>query len=243
MDPTTAPFDFLVLATMGFTISLGHCVGMCGPLVTAFSVSQKSIARKTSPLWLRLLLYHGGRVFSYMLLGSAMGLVGSTIYLAGEGRRIQGILSIGVAILMLLLGLGLLGWLPTERWVEGGLWQRWIGPRLRGLLAARTTPRIWLLGMANGFLPCGPVLAALMTAAATASPAKGLVTMLAFGAGTVPVLWILGMGTGQLSVRLRVFFNRVGAVMVLLIAAQLLLRGLAAWELVAHLRFGEVVIY
>lgn len=242
MDPVTQPFDFLILLTLGFTISLGHCVGMCGPLVTAFSIAQKGGERRVR-LWPRLLLYHLGRVASYMLLGAAIGLIGSTVFLASQGKQIQGAFSVFVAVMMLLFGMGMLGWLPTQRWVEGGLWTKRLAPKVRELLAARGAPKIWMLGMANGLLPCGPVFAALMTAAATASLWKGAVAMFAFGLGTIPVLVVLGLTTGHLSLRWRTVMNRVGAVMVLLVGTQLLLRGLAAWGLIGHLAFGEFVIY
>jgi sulfite exporter TauE/SafE len=172
-----------------------------------------------------------------------MGLLGSTVFLAGEGRQIQGGLSLLVGLLMVPLGLGLLGWLPISRWVESGFWQRVVAERIRGLLSARTAPRRYAFGLANGFLPCGPVFATAMTAAATGSIGKGALAMFAFGLGTVPVLVALGFGAGQLPLAWRSFFNRLGAVLILAIAVQLFLRGLAAWGLVSHLRFGEVVIW
>ena len=92
-------------------------------------------------------------------------------------------------------------------------------------------------------VPCGPVFSVAMTAAATGSVVKGAVAMLAFGLGTIPVLIILGLGAGRLGVRLRSVFNRIGAVLIILIAVQLILRGLSAWGLVAHLRFGEFVVW
>jgi sulfite exporter TauE/SafE len=247
MDPATKPFDFLILLTMGFTISLGHCIGMCGPLVSAFTISQQQRLEqgksRGAPLWIRTLVYNLGRVMGYGLLGVAMGLLGSTVFLAGQGRSIQGGLSLAVGVGMLLLGLGILGFLRVPRWVTSSAWQRTVSCRVRGLLAAETTPRCWALGFANAFLPCGPVLAAAMTAAATSSVWKGAVAMLAFGLGTVPVMFALGVSTGTLSVRLRSFFNRVGAILVMLVGLQLLLRGLSAWGVISHLRFGEVVIW
>jgi sulfite exporter TauE/SafE len=71
----------------------------------------------------------------------------------------------------------------------------------------------------------------------------GTVAMLLFGVATVPVLILLGMGTGQLGVRARTVFHRIGAAVIVLIAAQLTLRGLAVFGVVGHLRFGEVVIW
>jgi sulfite exporter TauE/SafE len=82
-----------------------------------------------------------------------------------------------------------------------------------------------------------------MAAAATGSIWRGGVAMLAFGLGTVPVLLALGLGAGRIGVRARQLFNRVGAVLLLLIAAQLILRGLSAWGVVSHFRIGEFVVW
>jgi len=239
----TLAFDVLLLAGTGLAISLGHCIGMCGPLVGAVSVAQRADGVGTWALSWRLAVYHAGRLSSYMLIGAGLGLLGSATLLTGDGKSIQGGLSIFVGLMMLLLGVGLLGWLPTQRWLESGRIQRLVAGRLQGLLSARTTPRRWALGMANGFLPCGPVYTVALTAAATGSAAKGALAMLFFGLGTVPVLLALGLGAARLSLARRRFFNRLGAVLVLAMAVQLVLRGLAAWGVVSHLRYGELVIW
>jgi sulfite exporter TauE/SafE len=67
--------------------------------------------------------------------------------------------------------------------------------------------------------------------------------MLAFGAGTIPVLVALGFGLGKFSQSKRAVFQNVGAILILIMATQLILRGLAALQYIPHLRFGEVVIW
>ncbi len=243
MSEATMPLDIALLVGTGLAISLGHCIGMCGPLVGAVSVSQREDGAGAWSLFWRLSIYHAGRLSSYMLLGAGLGLLGSATLLTGDGKTVQGGLSVLVGVLMLLLGIGLLGWLPTQHWLESGRVQGLVAGRLRGLLSARTLPRRWALGMANGFLPCGPVYTVAMTAAATGHALKGALAMLCFGLGTVPVLMALGLGAARLSVARRRFFNRLGAVLVILMAVQLVLRGLAAWGLVGHLRYGEFVVW
>lgn len=239
----TLPFTFALLFGTGAAISLGHCLGMCGPLVGAVSVAQRRDGAGGWRLLARLLLYHAGRLSGYMIIGAVLGLLGSATLLTGDGKLVQGGLSVGVGLLMLLLGIGLLGWLPTQRWLESGPLQRLVAGRLSSLLNADTAPRRWALGLANGFLPCGPVYTVAMTSAATGTPGEGALAMLFFGLGTVPVLVALGLGAATLGARRRALFSRLGASLVLLMSAQLILRGLAAWGWVAHLRFGEVVIW
>jgi sulfite exporter TauE/SafE len=241
--PLTQPFELPLLFVTGLVISLGHCLGMCGPLVTAYSATQGRQGASGRALLPNLLLYHGGRLGGYAVLGAAMALLGSTALLAGEGRWVQGGLSLVVGALMLLFALGLAGWLPTQRWLESGPWQTAVAGRIRGLLSADTAPRRLGLGVANGFLPCGPVFTVAMTAAATGAVWKGAVAMLAFGLGTVPVLLALGLGAGRLGRERRRLFNRLGTGLILVMAVQLVLRGLAAWEVVPHLRWGEFVVW
>ena len=237
------PLDILLFLATGFMISLGHCIGMCGPLVSAFSLAQRREGQRAWGLIPTLLLYHAGRLFAYGLIGLAFGLVGSATQLAGQGQAMRGGLSLLVGILMALLGLGLLGWLPTQRWVESGRLGQAVAQRCQLLMQTRVRGGHLLLGMANGFLPCGPVYAMALGAVTVAKPLLGAVAMLAFGLGTIPVLLILGLGAGRLGRTLQDRFNRLAAILVLLIGVQLALRGAAAFGWVGHLKFGEVVVW
>src|SRR5690606_41622505 len=60
---------------MGF-LGSPHCLGMCGGLVAAFSLSMKDVR----PAKRRALIatYHFGRLSSYAFLGLVAGLVGTT---------------------------------------------------------------------------------------------------------------------------------------------------------------------
>jgi len=144
---------------------------------------------------------------------------------------------------MALMGLGLAGWLPAPRRLESARLTAFIGNRLRGLLARRGPLARLAMGMANGFLPCGPVYAVAIGGMAAGSAGRGALAMLLFGAGTVPVLLALGLGAGRLSPRLQGRFNRIAALLVIVIGLQLLLRGMAAFGWIGHLRWGEFVVF
>ena len=75
LDPATRPFDVAMLLVMGLTISLGHCVGMCGPLVTAFSVSSRARGIGNRALLVRNVVYHLGRIASYGVIGAIFGIL------------------------------------------------------------------------------------------------------------------------------------------------------------------------
>lgn len=239
----TKQIDFYLILITGLTISLGHCIGMCGPLVTAFAIGQREDTNSRWRLTVSFLTYHCGRLMSYTLIGCLMGLIGSTVFLADEGIKIQGGLSMVIGILILLMTAGLASWLPRSRMVEDSPLKRFISGRLRGLLSARSVRQRFGLGIANGFLPCGPVFSVAMIAAAAGSFWRGGLAMLVFGIGTVPVLVILGLGVDRLSMKARTVFTKIGALFMLFIGLQLLLRGLAAWKLIGHLKFGEFVVW
>ena len=49
-----------------------HCVGMCGPL--AIVIHQQALQQNRQP-WVGVVLYHIGRVSTYILLGILIGLI------------------------------------------------------------------------------------------------------------------------------------------------------------------------
>ena len=100
-----------------------------------------------------------------------------------------------------------------------------------------------LLGLANGFLPCGAVAAVALTAAASAHGGVGALLLLVYGAGTIPVLLAMGLVSTRLRPGLRARWYRVGASLVLVLAVQLILRGLAVMGALPHFRLGAVVFW
>jgi sulfite exporter TauE/SafE len=235
--------DIPLLLLTGFTISLGHCIGMCGPIQTAFSLQLGPPAGKPWRLLPALLRYHSGRLLSYTLIGAAFGLVGSATRLTGATTTVQGTLAIVAGALMALVALGVMGFAPTQSWAEPKGAGEFVVRRMKGLLTSPGRGRQFALGVANGFLPCGPVLAVALSAVAAAHLLVGMLLLFVYGVGTVPVLIVLGLAASRIGVRARKWFYRVGGVMVLLIALQLVLRGLAVLGALPHLRLGPVVIW
>jgi sulfite exporter TauE/SafE len=233
--------DFPLLFLTGLTVSLGHCVGMCGPLQSAVVLRWQEAAGRRPGFFSRILPYHLARVASYVLIGGTFALLGTAAGLTGDAPRWQGILSIAAGALMAPVALGLLGVLPPQKWAE----LRGVGDRFaRRFLALGSgkAPGAWTLGMANGFLPCGPVLAAAL-AAAPRPVGEGMLLMAGYGAGTLPVLIVLGLAAARIPHRGRLRFHRLSGVFVLLVAAQLVIRGLAAFALVPHVNAGPFMLW
>ena len=95
--------------SLGFLGSFGHCVGMCGPLTVAFSLS----GQQDKPKWQQQVYFHTllnlGRIISYVLVGAAIGAIGSIAIasgqMAGIGSEVRRWLATLTGIMLILFGL------------------------------------------------------------------------------------------------------------------------------------------
>lgn len=173
-----------------------HCVGMCGGIVTAFSLRRGG----APPAFGFHLAYNLGRIASYTAFGAIGGALGRGLSLTGVAQ-VQDGLYLLAQIVLILLGLYLAGWsswvLVFER-AGGGLWRR-LQPLFTRLLPVRSLPQALLAGAVWGWLPCGLVYSVLISTLAAGGAAGGAALMLAFGLGTLPNL--LGMGVFAASLK------------------------------------------
>ena len=235
MDTYLGTFGTLFVS--GFLGSLGHCLGMCGPLVMMAGAQLKRHERKLLPSFL---LYHLARVLVYAVLGAVSGGIGSLLGLSGGLGSLAGIISLALGAGIILLGAGYLGWLPLGRLEGGG---NWINQMMGRALKQGGASGILMMGAINGLLPCGLVYSALLVVASTGAPVAGAAGMIAFGLGTLPALLVVGLGAGALSPSIRQVMGRVAGILIMLIGLQLGLRGLAALGAVGHLHLGGLVIW
>jgi sulfite exporter TauE/SafE len=228
---------------IGVTTSLGHCIGMCGPLVSTFSLAQGRTDKRVASLAPALLVYHLGRVNSYALIGLAFGLVAAAARAAGPSAAVRGGLFLVAGSAMVLLGLGLMGWLPTARLAENSRVGRIAAQRVMELIGTRRMTGRYLLGVANGFLPCGPVYAVAVAALTAPTPVHGAGTMAMFGLGTIPVMLAVGLGAGRLAPRLQRRFNVAAAVLVIVVGLEFLFRAGKLFGLIKAIKWGFLPIF
>lgn len=169
---------------MGFFGS-PHCLGMCGGLVAAFSLSMKDV----SPAKRRALIatYHFGRLSSYAFLGLIAGLVGTTVL--APLMTSNNIPRILLGLVLVFVGVTMLGapFLAKLERVGMRFWQ-FLSPLRQKVFPLNTFPRALAAGLLWGFLPCGLVYGALLIAVVAHNPLGGAVLMFVFGLGTVPML-------------------------------------------------------
>ncbi|WP_448572823.1 urease accessory protein UreH domain-containing protein [Trichothermofontia sp.] len=239
--------DLLLIAGLGFLGSFGHCLGMCGPLTLAFSLSQPAIAATPEQPWRFHLLLNLGRILSYALVGASIGAIGSVLVASGQMAGVGSLFRQGIAIFtgLLLIWFGLVQlnphWLPQVPFLNP-MAQAGLHDRLsRGLQHLSLNPHHWtplLLGLVWGLIPCGFLYAAQLKAAETANLWQGGATMLAFGLGTFPMMLGVGTSTTWLSRDRRSQLFRLGGWITLTIGVLTLLRSGDMVDYTGHASLG-----
>jgi sulfite exporter TauE/SafE len=194
---------------LAFSIGLagsGHCLGMCGGIVTALALHRSATAPVERLLF--NLLYQTGRIGTYTLLGLLVGLAAQ----AGMVDALKSSMNwLFLAANLFVVALGLCTALGVHALSFAALdgSGRGLLPRLLARLAAgRSVLTALPTGLLMGFLPCGLVYGVLISAATSGSAMKGGSMMLAFGCGTVPVLLAYGHVASALSALGRGVFQR-----------------------------------
>ncbi len=182
-----------------------HCAGMCGAFV-AFAVAGENAGDRPAPRWILNAAYNGGRLITYTLLGALAGIVGSAVDLGGDAVGVRNTAAVLAGSIM--VGFGVVNVLR----LSGVRISRMPLPPGLGAIVSRghraameLTParRALVIGMLTTLLPCGWLYAFAVTAAGTASPFLGAITMAVFWLGTLPVMASLGAGLQSLAGPLR----------------------------------------
>ena len=217
-----------------------HCLGMCGGLVTAFSMPRNKTVLQPNAVALSrmadvpLLQRHAGRLLSYALLGALSGGLGAATQVLSQLLPVQQALYLLAQCMMLALGLYVMGYTGLLAPIERGgalLWQR-LQPRFALHLRAASVdqgPAIGsrlLSGLLWGLMPCGMVYAMLATALVSGGALQGALLMLAFGLGTLPMLLAAGAALKRLQqLRRSTWARRIAGAVLIGFALQ----GLLQW--------------
>ena len=186
--------DFLTIISIAFIGSFGHCIGMCGGIVIAYSSTKIETQWDKNHQILAHLFYSLGRVTTYVFFGALFGYIGSVISFSNLAN---GLLLIIAGAVMLLVGGSLSGKIKfiknIEHYIQNSTWYH---NNFKELLQSDFLGSFYILGLLNGLLPCGLVYFFAITAASTASALDGAIVMLIFGLSTVPAMFSLGFFVG-----------------------------------------------
>jgi len=182
--------SLITIITIAFLGSFGHCIGMCGGIVLAYTSTKVDDSFSKQKQILAHLAYSIGRVVTYTLMGVIFGFLGRVITI---NHMANGILLVLAGIFMIFAGLSILGKIRFLNLLEYSTTNSsWYKSAFKSLIHSKTLYSFFMLGMLNGFLPCGFVYFFAVTAASTASPFWGGVVMFVFGLSTIPALFSLG---------------------------------------------------
>ena len=191
---------FAALFLIGLLTSV-HCVAMCGGLNLAQSMS----GGERHPLR-RSVLYNLGRLTGYTLTGGALGLIGEKASVTLQAR---GVVGLAAGILMLLMGVCMLGGFSLP------LGLHLPKPVERGLSALRKHGP-FAIGLANAFMPCGPLQSMQLYAIAGGSFLAGAASMFFFCLGTIPLVLLFGTVSGVLRMNWRKRMLQLGSALLVL---------------------------
>lgn len=216
--------SILTIITIAVLGSFGHCVGMCGGIVMAYSSTKIKSDWSKKIQALAHLFYSFGRITTYTIIGAIIGFIGSVVTF---NSLTNSILLFLTGIMMILVGFSLLGKIKFLTVLEhtcskSTLYQK----TFKKLLGSDSLGSFYLLGMLNGLLPCGFVYAFAIMAASTASAFWGAMVMFIFGLSTLPALFSLGFFIGLFKQsNLRDVFIKVASILVICFGIYMLYLG------------------
>jgi sulfite exporter TauE/SafE len=218
---------FLPMLGVGIVTSV-HCVAMCGSMVLTYAVKGDA----GGPLLKRMVphfAYQSAKLTSYVAVGLLLGAIGSAFNLGG----VRGWVTVFAGGFMVLMGLNMTGKVPALRkltlrppkFLMDALQRT---RRKANSDAAGGTPSLATpvtFGLLTGLMPCGPLQAAQLAAAATGSPVNGAIAMLGFGLGTMPLMLGFGAVSGMLGAKFKSRMMVAAAVLVMVLGLVMVDRG------------------
>lgn len=220
---TSVNFDFIpqIRQSMGYgtlfivgSLTSLHCLAMCGG-INISQCSQYTSNNEKGKL-LPSFLYNLGRVISYTIIGGIIGGIGSVISLSGQ---IRGYVTIIISILMIIMALKMLKLINIQfKPIKLPKW-------LRSVHRLTTNKGPFIVGLFNGFMPCGPLQSMQLYALGTGSILIGALSMFYFSIGTVPLMFGLGAVSTLLNQRFSSKLMKYSAFLVFLLALSMFSRG------------------
>jgi len=212
-----------------FSIGLagaGHCLGMCGGIAAALNLGSNQANTTTT------FAYHGGRIFSYTLLGALLGFATSLVEIAAATLFLRYL----AGFMLIAMGLYIADWWRGLSYLESvgaKLWQP--VQRISGkFLPIRHWYHALLLGLCWGLMPCGLIYSSLAWASTAQDPLQSALLMLTFGLGTLPAMLLTSFSAAKAQQLLRSKELKLG-IAILLIAS-------GVWTLYLVISHGEHIL-
>lgn len=206
---------------IGFLGSL-HCIGMCGPIALALpSGSFRSFS-----FYIGRVLYNLGRVITYSFFGLIFGMLGKSFsFISIEFQQGITIATGAVILLIVILPSGIKS--KISNMFSFINFTAKIKSYFSTLFKKTSLSSLFLIGILNGFLPCGFVYVGLAGALVTGEVISGVLYMALFGIGTIPVMFGTALAGNFVNVQVRQKLTKTIPYFAGVIAILFILRGLS----------------
>ena len=211
---------YIEIALLTGLVGSLHCIGMCGPIAVALPLGNKGWGYRI----FGGVTYNVGRIISYAILGAVFGLLGKGIEMAGLQKWASILIGL-IMVLSVVFPALFKGKIKIEQ-VFFGYAGKMIG-KFRKLFTISSIPSLFLIGILNGFLPCGLVYVAIAGAINTNSFYDGIIFMILFGLGTLPVMLAIPLLGNMIGQKVRRKFSGVLNVFIVILGLLFILRGLS----------------
>ncbi len=211
-------FDY-TLAFIAGILGSGHCLGMCGALVSGYFMNAGN-----NKSYIPYFVYQLSRVFVYTLIGMIAASLGVVLVSGGYFGKIQSLLQMAIGSIVVILGLGIIGLIPWQ----GSIKLLPLELLRKGYGAARTKSPVigaMIAGFINGLMPCPLTFAMYVEATAATSVKQGGQLMLAFGAGTLPTMLLISFAFGKMSSTLRGLMLKAAATIMITMGLNTIYKG------------------
>lgn len=216
----TGGYDYTLAFIAGF-LGSGHCLGMCGALVSGYFMNS-SVNRRYLPYF----AYQFTRILVYCCVGLAAASLGVVLVSSGLFGKIQSLLQMFIGGVVIVLALGILGWIPWQGSVRllpmDVLRKAYVKSRTQGPVVGAI-----IAGFLNGLMPCPLTFAMAVKATTAPSIYEGGLLMAAFGAGTLPMMLFVSMAFGKMSAHFRGLMLKAAALIMIFMGSNTFYRGLS----------------
>ncbi len=209
---------FWTALVLGFAGS-AHCIGMCGPIAVALPGNRQFMGTYLAGR----VLYNIGRSVTYALMGGVLGFLGLGVWLVGYQQSLSVVT--GAGIILVTLYTWNRSWTIDNKLFSGA--SRRFHNMMKPLMQVGTGQGMLMIGILNGFLPCGLVYVALAAAMTTGGILDGMLYMALFGLGTAPVMFLMAVSPGLLTGKGYYLLQKAIPWLALLVGILLVLRGLS----------------
>ena len=206
-----------------------HCAMMFSGFILAYSVKKTSDghAHQQEGVWKKHLLFNGGRLVSFTIIGAILGAIGSFFTLSAT---FNAWITIAAAAIMVLYGLSMLE-IQSLRKMNNFV-PRWLYQLTKKHANEHGHSRFGksqpaVLGVLTTLIPCGPIQALQILALGSGSIAQGASIMFITGIATAPLLMGLGGVVTRMAGAFRQKMIRYAAIAILIFAVLTFDRGMA----------------